>query len=174
MLMLPNINRVMSSPPEKSATSAAAATVQSTKVGMADKEVEIVRYHPSQLKIEKRPGKKTAQAFFCGAVRRSAAAPRSRADGESSSEAAAAPSPPPVSEASNASSVNEDSDFSDNLSVVSDLSDLSVISLSHSCLSDASGVARHNSLAAVHGGPVVRHVGHPRRSRDAIQFCLDY
>ena len=101
----------MSSPPE--AKSATSTVVQSSKVGMAEKEVEIVRYHPSQLKIEKRPGKKTASAFFCGAVRRSGAA-RTRADGESSSEAAAAPKLPPVSEASsttsaNASSVNEDS-----------------------------------------------------------------
>ena len=159
-----------SSAPEKSATSA--TVIQSSKLsnalGMAEREVEIVRYHPSQLKIEKRPGKKTA-AFFCG--RRPA--PRTRADGESASEAALAalPKPPPGSEAgsttsANASSVNGDSDFSDNLSVVSDLSDLSVISLSQSCLSDASG-ARLNSLAEVHGGPV-RYVGH-RRNRKAIQ-----
>ena len=159
-----------SSAPEKSATSA--TVIQSSKLsnalGMAEREVEIVRYHPSQLKIEKRPGKKTA-AFFCG--RRPA--PRTRADGESASEAALAalPKPPPGSEAgsttsANASSVNGDSDFSDNLSVVSDLSDLSVISLSQSCLSDTSG-ARLNSLAEVHGGPV-RYVGH-RRNRRAIQ-----
>ena len=116
----------MSSPPAKSATSA--SSVKST-LGMAEKEVEIVRYHPSQLKIEKRPGKQTASSFFCPVARRPAA--RLRADGESSSSEAAAlaPRPPPVSEASNASSVNGDSDFSDNLSVVSDLSDLSVISL---------------------------------------------
>ena len=117
----------MSSQPSKSAATSAS-------VKMAQKEVEIVRYHPSQLKIEKRPGKQTASSFFCPVARRpsAAVAARTRADGESSSSEAAAlvaPRPPPVSEASNASSVNGDSDFSDNLSVVSDLSDLSVISL---------------------------------------------
>ena len=81
----------MSSPPAKSATS---PSVKST-LGMAEKEVEIVRYHPSQLKIEKRPGKQTASSFFCPVARRPAAASaaRTRADGESSSSEAAAMAP---------------------------------------------------------------------------------
>ena len=131
-----------------------------------------MRYHPSQLKIEKRLAKKTA-GYFCGAVRRPAAA-RTRADGESSTEAAAAPvvpKPPPASEIS-CTSANEDDFSGDNLSVVSDLSDLSIISFTHPCLSDASG-ARHNSspynlgkspaIAGVHGGGHTRRGGQRRR-----------
>ena len=137
-----------------------------------------MRYHPSQLKIEKRPAKKTA-GYFCGAVRRPAAArSRTRADGASSSEAAAAPKPNPASEASStsanaSSSINEDDFSGDNLSVVSDLSDLSILSFTHSCLSDAS-VARRNSspynlgksppaIVGVHGGGHIRYGGGQRR-----------
>ena len=135
---------------------------------------EVVRYHPSQIKIEKRPGKRTA-SYFCGLPRRPAAATTPAIEHQEVKEEDSPPRTNATATRSDAgSSVNmsssmaEDSDFSDNLSVVSDLSDLSVMTFGLSCLSDTSSNhrSRHRNalLAGVHGEPK-RSVHRRRRER---------
>ncbi len=91
----------------------------------------IVRYQPSEIKVEKQEGMKTASAF-CSSRK------ASDGDGKPQREFIPHQNRREVSQlqggplaASDTASAANDSDFSDNFSVVSDLSDLSIMSLHH-------------------------------------------
>ncbi|TRY68602.1 hypothetical protein TCAL_14254 [Tigriopus californicus] len=114
---------------------------------------EIIQYHPSQLKIEKRCGKKTA-TMFCATRKPSSASSRlsSTSEGAQKCHTSQTGGSIPGSDCTMSSINTDESDYSDNLSVVSDISDLSVLSFPTSLTLSLSNSRHHSSLIpGVHG-----------------------